>query len=47
MPRKEKIALAITKGAWGGAGKYVYDIATRLKEKSYDVFVIAGEDGEL
>lgn len=37
-----KIALCITKSNWGGAQKYVFDVATSMKERGHDVVVIAG-----
>lgn len=44
--QKIKIGYIITKGVWGGAGKYVYSLATSLPKDKYDVFVITGE-GEI
>lgn len=45
---KQKLLLVITKSNWGGAQKYVYDIATAkdVMEK-YDVQVALGQSGEL
>lgn len=45
-PRR-KIAFLITKSNWGGAQKHVYDIATHLDPKRYDVVVILGGQGLL
>lgn len=45
-PRR-KIAFLITKSNWGGAQKHVYDIATHLDPKKYDVVVILGGQGLL
>lgn len=42
-----KIAFLITKSNWGGAQKHVYDIATHLDPKKYDVLVILGGHGVL
>lgn len=40
--------LVITKSNWGGAQKYVYDIACELhKEKIYEVSVLAGGNGDM
>ncbi len=43
---KTKICFFITKGAWGGAQRYVYNLATSLPENKYDVLVITGS-GEI
>lgn len=42
-----KILYVITKANWGGAQRYVYDIATSSKEFGYEVAVAYGEAGEL
>jgi glycosyltransferase involved in cell wall biosynthesis len=42
-----KIAFLITKSNWGGAQKYVYELATSLPRDTYDVCVIAGGAGPL
>ena len=42
--RKVKILYVITKSNWGGAQKYVYDLATRLSS-SYKVSVAIGNEG--
>lgn len=39
---KIKVILAITKGNWGGAQKYVFDLATQLPQSQYEVVVICG-----
>ena len=44
---KRKILFAITKGSWGGAQKYVYDLATSLPKDIYEITVLVGEDGTL
>lgn len=44
---KIKIFYAITKGNWGGAQKYVYDLATHLSPEEFSVSVIAGQPGVL
>ena len=45
--KKIKIALAITKGVWGGAQEYVYTLATSLPKDRFDVFVVCGEGNTL
>lgn len=42
-----KVLFAITKGNWGGAQKYVYDLATEAKNKGFTVGVIYGTRGPL
>lgn len=43
-----KLLLAITKSNWGGAQKYVYDLATHFQnDKRFDVTVLTGGDGDL
>lgn len=42
-----KILYVITKANWGGAQRYVFDLATAAKERGHDVAVIAGDPGEL
>lgn len=44
---KIKIFYAITKGNWGGAQKYVYDLATHLAPEKFAVSVISGQPGTL
>lgn len=43
----KKIVFAITKGNFGGAQRYVYDIATNLPRDSYSITVIIGRGGTL
>lgn len=38
----KKILYIITKSVWGGAGKYVYDLAVNLPKNEFEVFVAAG-----
>ncbi|MEK7134625.1 MAG: glycosyltransferase [Patescibacteria group bacterium] len=45
--RKTKILYVITKSNWGGAQKYVYDLATLLPAGEYDIAVAFGGTGEL
>jgi glycosyltransferase involved in cell wall biosynthesis len=43
-----KLLLAITKSNWGGAQRYVYDIATHFNtDKDFSVSVLAGGSGDL
>jgi glycosyltransferase involved in cell wall biosynthesis len=43
-----KLLLAITKSNWGGAQRYVYDIATHFNhEKNFNVIVLTGGSGDL
>ncbi|MEK7480136.1 MAG: glycosyltransferase [Patescibacteria group bacterium] len=46
MPRK-KVLFFITKATWGGAQKYVYDLATNLPKSDFGVTVAYGERGKL
>jgi glycosyltransferase involved in cell wall biosynthesis len=39
---RKKIGFFVTKGVWGGAQKYVYNLATALPKDEYDVFVVTG-----
>ena len=40
---KTKVCFFITKGLWGGAGRYVYDIATNLPKDRFEALVICGQ----
>lgn len=42
-----KILYVITKGNWGGAQRYVFDLAVAAKARGYDVAVAFGEPGKL
>lgn len=44
---KKKILYCITKSNWGGAQRYVYDLATSLPKDSFEVAVLLGGDGTL
>lgn len=44
---KTKILLVITKSNFGGAQRYVYDLATSLPHENFEVVVVFGEGGEL
>ena len=43
----KKILFVITKSNWGGAQRYVYDIATALPKNEFEVSVAFGQDGLL
>lgn len=42
-----KILFVITKSNWGGAQRYVFDLATSLPKKDFDVKVAFGQEGLL
>ena len=42
-----KILYVITKANWGGAQKYVYELATAMKERGHEVAVAYGTEGLL
>lgn len=44
--KRKKILFLITKATWGGAQRYVYDLATELRDK-FDVSVAFGQEGLL
>lgn len=46
-PDKKKIIFLITKSNWGGAQKYVFDLATGLSKDRYSVKVVLGGNGIL
>ena len=45
--RKQKIIFCITKSNWGGAQRYVYDLATNLPSDKYEVAVVLGGNGKM
>jgi len=45
--RKIKILYIITKSNWGGAQRYVFDMATNIAKNEYEVIVAFGGDGIL
>ncbi len=45
--KKPKILYCVTKGIWGGAQKYVYDMATHMPSSEWDVVVASGEGDSL
>ncbi len=44
---KKKVLFLITKSNWGGAQRYVYDLATHLDRSRFEPVVALGGDGEL
>ncbi|MDO8492693.1 MAG: glycosyltransferase [bacterium] len=44
---KKKILLAVTKSNWGGAQRYVYDLATNMPKSEFEIAVALGGDGLL
>ena len=42
MEEKKKILYVITKGNFGGAQRYVYDLATSLPKDKFEVLVACG-----
>jgi glycosyltransferase involved in cell wall biosynthesis len=44
---KKKILYIVTKGNWGGAQKYVYQMATSLPKEKFDVSVACGQGNAL
>lgn len=44
---KKKLFICITKSDWGGAQKYVFDIATNTPRDQFDTTVVLGEGGSL
>ncbi len=44
---KQKILFVITKGNWGGAQRYVFDLATNLPKDKFEVAVALGQPGIL
>ena len=45
--KKTKILYMVTKGNMGGAQRYVYDLATNLNKKDFDITVAVGAGNEL
>lgn len=44
---KKRVLFVITKGTWGGAQRYVYDLATNLPRASFEPIVAFGSRGKL
>jgi glycosyltransferase involved in cell wall biosynthesis len=47
ISHKTKILYLVTKGNWGGAQKYTYDMATALSPSEFDVVVVFGVPAKL
>ncbi len=45
--KKIKILYIITKGKWGGAQKYVFELATTLPKEQFDISVLVGNGNSL
>src|SRR5271170_6521365 len=43
----KKVLFLITKATWGGAQRYVYDLATNLPKEQFEVVVAYGQPGKL
>lgn len=46
QPARKKVLFIITKSNWGGAQRYVLDLATNMPAHDYEVVVAAGGTGE-
>jgi glycosyltransferase involved in cell wall biosynthesis len=44
---RKRILYVITKANWGGAQRYVFDLATEAKDRGHEVLVITGAEGIL
>ncbi len=44
---KPKLLYIITKSNWGGAQKYIFDLATSAIKNDFDIYVMVGGNGEL
>jgi glycosyltransferase involved in cell wall biosynthesis len=44
---KQKVLFLITKSNWGGAQRYVFDLATNLSTEQYEIVVALGGNGPL
>ena len=47
QPARKKVLFVITKSNWGGAQRYVFDLATSLPHEQFEVAVALGGAGEL
>ena len=47
MLNRKKILYIITKSVWGGAQRYVYDLATNLPKDKFEATVVTGGEGPL
>lgn len=46
-PGRLRILYVITKANWGGAQRYVYDLAVAAKDAGHEVLVVSGSEGPL
>ncbi len=46
MTEKSKILFVVTQSEWGGAQRYIFDLATNLPPENYEIFVAAGVDND-
>ncbi len=46
-PKKQKVLFVITKGNFGGAQRYVFDLATNLPQDQFETVVACGQGEEL
>jgi len=47
LKNRKKIIYIVTKSNWGGAQKYVYDLAIFFDKDGFDVIVVLGGNDEL
>lgn len=47
MRNRKKVLYVITKSVWGGAQRYVFDLATNLPQDQYEAVVACGGQGSL
>lgn len=47
VTKKHRILYVVTKASWGGAQRYVYDMATSARDLGHEVLVVTGAPGEL
>jgi glycosyltransferase involved in cell wall biosynthesis len=45
--QRKKLLFVVTKGNWGGAQKYIFDLATHLPKERFDIAVVFGVPGIL
>ncbi len=45
--KRKKIIYIVTKSVWGGAQRYVFDLATNLPREQFEIAVAAGNNGPL
>ena len=45
--QKSKLLFLVTKSNWGGAQRYVFDLATNLPNDEFEIIVAAGGEGRL